>query len=211
MRLTKKVFSYEIATPALGRLAMTEKMGKIIFITGGVRSGKSKYAIKLAKDTTSEVIFLATGIAKDEEMKKRIEEHKKSRPDRWRTIEETKNISSILLDIQPPCELVIIDCLTFFVSNLLLEGVNEETILQEIRKIVDIVLQVDYTTIVVSNEVGGGVVPDNQLARRFRDIIGLTNQIMAKSAHEVYLIVSGIPVKLKENFDGEVERNHSGD
>ncbi len=190
---------------------MTEKMGKVIFITGGVRSGKSKYAIKLAKNIANEVIFLATGIAKDEEMKKRIEEHKKSRPDRWKTIEETKNISSILLDIQPPCELVIIDCLTFFVSNLLLEGVNEETILQEIKKIVDIMLQVDYTTIVVSNEVGGGVVPGNELGRRFRDIIGLTNQIMAKSAHEVYLIVSGIPVKLKENSDGEVERNHSGD
>jgi len=200
LRLTKKVFFYEIATPALGRLAMTEKMGKVIFITGGVRSGKSKYAIKLAKNIANEVIFLATGIAKDEEMKKRIEEHKKSRPSRWRTIEETKNISSVLLDIQPPCELVIIDCLTFFVSNLLLEGVNEETILQEIKKIVDIMLQVDYTTIVVSNEVGGGVVPDNELGRRFRDITGLANQVMAESAQEVYLAVSGIPVKLKGEF-----------
>ncbi len=172
-------------------------MGKIIFITGGVRSGKSKYAIELAKNRTSEVIFLATGLAKDEEMKKRIKEHKRSRPDRWRTIEETKNISSILLDIQPPCELVIIDCLTFFVSNLLLEGVNEEIILQEIKKIVDIMLQVNYTIIVVSNEVGGGIVPDNKLGRRFRDIIGLANQVIAKSAYQVYLIVSGIPIKLK--------------
>lgn len=172
-------------------------MGKIIFITGGVRSGKSKYAINLAKNTAREIIFLATGVAKDEEMKKRIKEHKESRPDRWRTIEETKNISSILLDIQPPCELVIIDCLTFFVSNLLLEGVDEESILQEIKKIVDTILQVNYTIIVVSNEVGGGIVPDNELGRRFRDIIGLANQIMAKSAHEVYLIVSGMPVKLK--------------
>ncbi len=172
-------------------------MGKIIFITGGVRSGKSKYAMNLAKNTAREIIFLATGVAKDEEMKKRIKEHKESRPDRWRTIEETKNISSILLDIQPPCELVIIDCLTFFVSNLLLEGVDEESILQEIKKIVDTILQVSYTIIVVSNEVGGGIVPDNELGRRFRDIIGLANQIMAKSAHEVYLIVSGMPVKLK--------------
>lgn len=172
-------------------------MGKIIFITGGVRSGKSKYAMNLAKNTAREIIFLATGVAKDEEMKKRIKEHKESRPDRWRTIEETKNISSILLDIQPPCELVIIDCLTFFVSNLLLEGVDEESILQEIKKIVDTILQVNYTIIVVSNEVGGGIVPDNELGRRFRDIIGLANQIMAKSAHEVYLIVSGMPVKLK--------------
>lgn len=185
-------------------------MGKIIFITGGARSGKSTYATELAKNVASQVIFLATGIAKDEEMKKRIDRHKKSRPSCWRTIEETKDISSILLDIQPPCELVIMDCLTFFVSNLLLEGVDEETILQEIKKIVDIMRQVNYTTIVVSNEVGGGIVPDSELGRRFRDIIGLANQIMAKSAREVYLIVSGIPVKLKENSDGEVERNHSG-
>ena len=176
---------------------MTEKMGKIIFITGGVRSGKSKYAIKLAKNIASEVIFLATGIAKDQEMKKRIEEHRRSRPDRWRTIEETKNVSSALLGIQPPCELVIIDCLTFFVSNLLLEGVDEEIILQEIKKIVNTMLQVNYTIIVVSNEVGGGIVPDNELGRRFRDIIGLANQIIAESAREVYLIVSGIPIKLK--------------
>ncbi len=153
--------------------------------------------MNLAKNTAREIIFLATGVAKDEEMKKRIKEHKESRPDRWRTIEETKNISSTLLDIQPPCELVIIDCLTFFVSNLLLEGVDEESILQEIKKIVDTMLQVNYTIIVVSNEVGGGIVPDNELGRRFRDIIGLANQIMAKSAHEVYLIVSGMPVKLK--------------
>jgi len=78
-----------------------------------------------------------------------------------------------------------------------LEGVNEETILQEMKKIVDTMLQVDYTIIVVSNEVGGGIVPDNELGRRFRDIIGLANQIIAESAREVYLIVSGIPVKLK--------------
>ncbi len=172
-------------------------MGKIIFITGGVRSGKSKYAIKLAKNVANKIIFLATGVAKDEEMKKRIEEHKKSRPDHWTTIEETKNISSILFEIQPTCELVIMDCLTFFVSNLLMEGISEETILQETKKIVDTMLQVNYTTIVVSNEVGTGVVPDNELGRRFRDIVGLANQIIAGSAHEVYLIVSGISVKLK--------------
>ncbi len=95
--------------------------------------------------------------------------------------------------------------------NLLLDGVNEKTILKQIRKIVEIIRQVNYTTIVVSNEVGGGIVPDNELGRRFRDIIGLANQIMAKSAREVYLVVSGIPIRLKENFDGEAERNHSGD
>lgn len=172
-------------------------MGKIIFITGGVRSGKSKYAIKLAKNTTGKVVFLATGTAKDGEMKKRIKGHRESRPGEWRTMEEAKDIASILLNIRPPCKIVIIDCLTFFISNLLLDGVDEKTILERIKKIVEIILEVNYTTIVVSNEVGGGIVPDNELGRRFRDVVGLANQIMASSAQEVYLVVSGMPIKIK--------------
>jgi len=174
-------------------------MGNLIFITGGARSGKSKYATRLAKNMTREVIFLATGTAKDEEMKKRIEEHKKSRPAWWKTIEEANDIAPILLKIKPSCKLVIIDCLTFFVSNLLLNKVSEKVILERTKRMAEIILQAHYTTIVVSNEVGGGIVPDNELGRKFRDIIGLANQIMAESAQKVYLIVSGIPIKLKEN------------
>jgi len=183
-------------------------MEKFIFITGGVRSGKSKYAIKLAKNTTGRVVFLATGTAKDEEMKKRIKGHKESRPREWRTIEETKDIASILFSIGPPWKVVIIDCLTFFISNLLLDGIDENAILERIRKIVEAILRANYTTIVVSNEVGGGVVPDNKLGRRFRDIVGLANQIMADSAQEVYLVVSGIPIKLKERSCEKIKRDH---
>ena len=172
-------------------------MGKIIFITGGVRSGKSKYAIKLAKNTTGKVVFLATGTAKDEEMKKRIKGHRESRPREWKTIEETKDIASILLSIGPPWKLVIIDCLAFFISNLLLDGADEKTILERIEKIVEIILEANYSTIVVSNEVGGGIVPANELGRRFRDIVGLANQIMANSAQEVYLTISGMPIRIK--------------
>ncbi len=172
-------------------------MGKLIFITGGARSGKSKYAAKLAKNISRKVLFLATGTAKDEEMKKRIEEHKKSRPTYWETVEETKDIASALLNIKSSYKVVIIDCLTFFISNLLLDGINEKTILEEIRKIVEIILKNDYTAIVISNEVGGGIVPDNKLGRKFRDTAGLANQIIAESAQQVYLVVSGIPLKIK--------------
>ncbi|MBA7692017.1 Bifunctional adenosylcobalamin biosynthesis protein CobP [subsurface metagenome] len=172
-------------------------MGKLIFITGGARSGKSKYAAKLAKNISRKVLFLATGTAKDEEMKKRIEEHKKSRPTYWETVEETKDIASTLLNIKSSYKVVIIDCLTFFISNLLLDGINEKTILEEIRKIVEIILKNDYTAIVISNEVGGGIVPDNELGRKFRDTAGLANQIIAESAQQVYLVVSGIPLKIK--------------
>jgi len=172
-------------------------MGKLIFITGGARSGKSKYALKLAKNISRKVLFLATGTAKDEEMKKRIEEHKKSRPTYWETIEETKNIASALLNIKSSYKVVIIDCLTFLISNILLDGIDEKTILGEIKKIAEIILKADYTTIVISNEVGGGIVPDNELGRKFRDTAGLANQIVAESAHQVYLVVSGIPIKIK--------------
>ncbi len=172
-------------------------MGKLIFITGGARSGKSKYAAKLAKNISRKVLFLATGAAKDEEMKKRIEEHKKSRPTYWETVEKTKDIASALLNIKSSYKVVIIDCLTFLISNLLLDGINEKTILEEIRKIVEIILKNDYTVIVISNEVGGGIVPDNKLGRKFRDTAGLANQIITESAQQVYLVVSGIPLKIK--------------
>ncbi len=172
-------------------------MGKLVFITGGARSGKSKYAVKLAKNASRKVLFLATGAAKDEEMKKRIEEHKKSRPTYWETVEETKDITSALLNIKSSYKVVIIDCLTFFISNLLLDGINEKTILEKIKKLVEIILKADYTVIVISNEVGGGIVPDNELGRKFRDTAGLANQIMAESAQQVYLVVSGILIKIK--------------
>jgi len=185
-------------------------MGKLIFITGGARSGKSKYAAKLAKNISRKVLFLATGTAKDEEMKKRIEEHKKSRPIYWETVEETKDIASALLNIKSSYKVIIIDCLTFFISNLLLDGIDEKTILGEIKKIVEIILKADYTTIVISNEVGGGIVPDNELGRKFRDTAGLTNQIIAESAQQVYLVVSGIPIKIKGKTYEEIKRDYPG-
>lgn len=174
-------------------------MEKIIFITGGVKSGKSSYALKLAKKMDKEVIFLATGSAKDEEMKERIRLHKKSRPSSWKTIEEGRGIIPVLSSIKPPHKIIVMDCLTFLVSNLLLDHHTEEFITEYIEKIAKIILKSPHTAIIVSNEVGWGVVPESALGRKFRDILGKSNQIIAKYAQRVYLMVSGIPVNLKES------------
>jgi len=174
-------------------------MEKIIFITGGVKSGKSSYALKLAKKMDKEVIFLATGSAKDEEMKERIRLHKKSRPSSWKTIEEGRDIIPVLSSIKPPHKIIIMDCLTFLVSNLLLDHHTEEFITEYIERIAKIILKSPHTAIIVSNEVGWGVVPESALGRKFRDILGKSNQIMAKYAQRVYLMVSGMPVNLKES------------
>jgi len=172
-------------------------MGRIIFITGGVRSGKSSYAVKLAGKMNREVIFLATGSAKDGEMRKRISVHRKARPSHWETIEEGKDLISVLSTIKSPPKILIIDCLTFLVSNLLLSHYTEESILRSIEEIAKLILKSTHTAIVVSNEVGWGVVPNSSLGRKFRDVLGKANQMMAEYAQEVYLMVSGIPVKLK--------------
>ncbi|HCG76724.1 MAG: bifunctional adenosylcobinamide kinase/adenosylcobinamide-phosphate guanylyltransferase [bacterium (Candidatus Ratteibacteria) CG_4_10_14_3_um_filter_41_18] len=173
-------------------------MGKIIFVTGGARSGKSKFALKLAKKFGKKVIFLATGLPKDREMEIRIKIHQKSRPKDWRTIVEEKDVLKAIKGIKDSfCRLLLIDCLTLFVSNLLLADKKEKEILTEVRNIVKLLRKAKYTTIIVSNEVGDGVVPVNKLARRFRDVAGLANQTVAENADEVYLAVAGIPIKVK--------------
>ncbi len=173
----------------------------LIFITGGARSGKSQYAVSLASEETRDVLFLATCIPKDEEMRQRVEEHRKNRPKGWKTQEEEKDILPILKDCQS--SVVVIDCLTLLVSNLLLAGDDVEG---AIKKLAEFLKEATFTTIIVSNEVGCGIVPDNELARRFRDISGWANQLIARYANEVYFMVSGIPMKIKE--DNDVKRNH---
>ena len=116
-----------------------KKMGRIIFITGGVRSGKSSYAVKLAREMNKRVVFLATGSAKDEEMRERIKLHRKARPSHWETIEEGKDVASVLLNIKSPHKIIIIDCLTFLISNFLLDHYTEEYIVRYIEMIVKLI------------------------------------------------------------------------
>ena len=182
----------------------------IIFITGGARSGKSQYAVDLASKESGDVLFLATCIPRDEEMKQRVEEHRKNRPKDWKTLEEEKDILSILKDCQS--DVVVIDCLTLLLSNLLL---GEDDVREAIKGLVEFLKEASFTTIIVSNEVGSGIVPENEMARRFRDISGWANQLMARYADEVYFMVSGIPIKIKVSTHKigerpEIKSNHRG-
>ena len=173
-------------------------MSKIIFILGGARSGKSTFAVKLAKESgKKKIAFIATGQALDEEMKKRIMLHKKVRPVNFKTFEEPHDIDGLLKKVTGKFDLIIIDCLTLFVSNLLLKKHGEEEIYKKMDNILTLLEKIKATSIVISNEVGLGIVPDTKLGRDFRDIAGKVNQIIAKNSDQVFFMVSGIPWRIK--------------
>lgn len=172
-------------------------MGKTIFILGGSRSGKSRFAIELAKKKAKKIAFIATGEAKDSEMKERILLHRRKRPDTWKTFEEPRNVLGLLEKIEDSFEVIMIDCLTLLISNFILKGRKDKNIAEEINKILAVLKKHKALSIIISNEVGLGIVPGNQLARRFRDIAGRTNQLVAQKSNEVYFMVSGIPWRIK--------------
>jgi len=172
-------------------------MAKITFILGGARSGKSQFAIKLAKGKTKKVAFIATCLAKDLEMKRRIQLHKKLRPAHWQTFEEPKDIPALLEEIGSKFDLIIIDCLTLLVSNLLLEGLKGTAIEDRVKMMVTLLKKIKSQSIIVSNEVGLGIVPKNKLARDFRDIAGRVNQIVAEKSDSVFFMFTGMPLRIK--------------
>lgn len=172
-------------------------MGKIIFILGGARSGKSTYAINLAKRIPKRVAFIATCASLDKEMKKRIRLHQTKRPSSWQTFEETKDIAALLKKIRSQYPMIIIDCLTLLISNLLLAGFKENTILDKINEILKILKSLKGKAIIVANEVGLGIVPNSKLGRDFRDLAGKVNQLVVQKADEVFFMVSGLPLKVK--------------
>lgn len=178
-------------------------MKKLILILGGAKSRKSNYAVELAKKFRKKVAFIATAVPSDEEMKKRIELHKTSRPKQWKLIEEGKDISPILPTLKDKYEVVLIDCLGLLVSNFLASNLKDKEIERRIKKLVDTILKINLTAIIVSNEVGSGIVPMNALARRFRDLLGLSNQMIAKKADKVIFMQAGIPVIIKDGQKDE--------
>lgn len=184
---------------------------KITFITGGARSGKSKLAENTALKTGQKVIYLATAQALDEEMANRIKIHQQRRPDNWTTIEEPRFLSRVLKDIRTDrsyesYDIILIDCLALLVSNWLpLEKASDTSqwdnlrteLLNEIKAMISEMEKIQKDFIIVSNEVGLGIVPEYPLARLYRDLLGEVNQIVAASADEVIFMVSGLPMKLK--------------
>ena len=174
---------------------------KCILILGGARSGKSQFAQNLAGELSERVLFVATGEAGDEEMRSRIEEHKKSRPRTWRTLEAPVRVGEKIVGQIDDADVAIIDCVTMLISNLLVgEGddkYKERQITTEIGQLIKCIDKLGITFIIVSNEVGLGLVPENRLGRFYRDILGKVNQLLAQRADEIYFMVSGIQVKIK--------------
>ncbi|MCT4607397.1 MAG: bifunctional adenosylcobinamide kinase/adenosylcobinamide-phosphate guanylyltransferase [Marinisporobacter sp.] len=184
--------------------------GKITLVTGGARSGKSNYAETLAKNSGRKVAYLATAIPFDEGMKDRIKKHRQSRPKVWTTYEGYKNLYEMIPKIKEGHEVILLDCVTIMVTNLMFEeDVNwdeidhenidemEKKIKEQIIKLIEAIRENKIWCIMVTNELGMGIVPGNRISRIFRDIAGRMNQIIAKEADEVYFTVSGIPMQLK--------------
>jgi adenosylcobinamide kinase/adenosylcobinamide-phosphate guanylyltransferase len=172
---------------------------KVIFITGGARSGKSSFALKEASGLTGEKAYIATAEALDDEMRERIEQHKKQRGKDWDTYEEPIEIGGLVRDIGNKYNVIVLDCLTLWLSNLIHSGLKINNAISDFKKSLgDIGTTGQTSTIyIVSNEVGLGIVPENKMAREFRDIAGILNQTIAEVSDEIYMLVAGIPLKIK--------------
>lgn len=182
---------------------------KLILVTGGARSGKSTFAEQLAGQLGTQVTYIATAQAYDDEMQVRIRLHQARRGEGWITREAPFDAASALREASAETAVILLDCLTLYVTNHLLQTVPggddqnlpTETCTAAVMKVVQDLAEaakgVPATVIIVTNEVGMGIVPDNALSRMFRDIAGFANQCLADAADEVYLLVSGIPLKIK--------------
>ena len=191
-------------------------MGKLTLILGGARSGKSTFAEMRAKELGGDsVLYVATSETKDEEMVERVEKHRSERPSAWGTIEVPRNVAQAIRAESSGATVILLDCMTFLVANYLMDAAAPENdpfdepsadpfdvqieadVVAEVNALVAYVQESDVEMLVVSNEVGLGVVPPYELGRAYRDILGRANQILARHADEVHLLVAGIPIKVK--------------
>jgi adenosylcobinamide kinase / adenosylcobinamide-phosphate guanylyltransferase len=173
------------------------RMGTITLITGGARSGKSMHALKLALPYQRK-FFMATGQALDEEMTARIEFHRVTRPPDFETVEEPIAVAAALDQLDRRADFVVFDCLTLWISNLMHAHEMDEPILAEADRLAHTLQRASFASVVVTDEVGAGIVPtDHAASRRFRDLLGWTNQKIAAIADDVLLMVAGYPLKVK--------------
>lgn len=180
----------------------------MILVTGGARSGKSRHAEALIADSP-QVLYIATSQIFDEEMAARIQHHRDGRPPHWRTAECWRHLDALITPDNAPEEAILLECITTMVTNLLFAmggdtdpdnwdyAAMEQAIEDEIRALIDACQRCPAQVVLVTNEVGMGIVPENRLARHFRDIAGRVNQRLVAAADEVWLVVSGIGVKIK--------------
>jgi adenosylcobinamide kinase / adenosylcobinamide-phosphate guanylyltransferase len=172
----------------------------LIFLVGGARSGKSSLATSLAKRLAAPVRFIATSRADDEEMASRVEEHRRHRPGDWKVVEAPIDLETALRSASE-AETVVVDCVTLWISNLMVER-DDATISQMVDEVIVAIGDRGGETIVVSNEVGSGIVPMHPVGRRFRDVQGRANQSFARAADAAYYIVAGKALRLLDVDDG---------
>ncbi|MCP9462108.1 MAG: bifunctional adenosylcobinamide kinase/adenosylcobinamide-phosphate guanylyltransferase [Nitrospira sp.] len=170
--------------------------GRLILVLGGASSGKSEMALRLTGKRGPRA-FLATGQALDEEMAERIACHQASRPSDWHTVEIPTDLESWLSDEGSKYQSVLIDCLTIWLNNLMMAGEKESAIQARTGALLRAARRTNARVVMVSNELGMGLVPVDRASRAFRDLAGRINQQIAAEADEVYLVVSGMPLKLK--------------
>ncbi len=181
---------------------------KNILIIGGARSGKSHFAQELALKPGKPVLFVATAVAGDEEMQQRIEEHRRARPVAWSTLEVTTHVGNEILQKIGGAQMVIVDCITLLLSNIFSQYTDqtgeqidvpliEKEVTREIGELIECISRLDASFIMVTNEVGMGLVPANKMGRLYRDLLGKATQLLAEQADEVYLMVAGLPVPIK--------------
>ncbi len=171
-------------------------MPRLILIGGGARSGKSDFALKLARSLGQRRLFLATAQARDAEMAERICRHRETRGDDFTTIEEPLALASAI-SAQDTYDVLVLDCLTLWLSNLLLEGTDPETIQNQVEELTRLVRAGSMHAIIITNEVGMGLVPETPLGRVFRDVAGIAHQRLSQAADEVYFAVLGTMLRIK--------------
>lgn len=186
---------------------------KVVLVTGGARSGKSRFAEELVSDianSTGSVVYIATSQVYDKEMEQRVRAHRNQRPSEWRTVEEPLYLEKTILGlIEEKPAVVLIDCITLWVTNLLLEAdefgkerwqdsQHSEHILERAFRLGKLLQEAPFITVLVTNEVGDSLVPEYPLGRVFRDLAGRVNQALAQASDDVFLVISGIPIRLSE-------------
>lgn len=169
----------------------------LTLVLGGASSGKSRHALALARATGEAVVFVATCVPRDEEMRDKVERHRQERPSGWITLEHPADLALALDEHAGKADAALVDCLTLYLSEALIKGEAQDSILKRVEQFCRYAQKSSIPIIVVSNEVGFGIVPETPLGRTFRDLAGSANQIAAQLAQNVWLVAAGIPLSLK--------------
>ncbi len=171
---------------------------KLTLVTGGIKSGKSSLALKMGEEIIGHRAFIATALPLDDEMQQKIKLHQEERGSRWTTFEEPKDIISLIDGITNKFDVILIDCLTLWLSNLLtVYHMDSAAIQQKYKELIACLKKQDANIIIVTNEVGMGIIPSDSLSRSFQNLLGKLNREIAQLADNVFFMVSGLPVKVK--------------